>query len=442
MRAGEAAMPAGIAVTAEDRLERETMRRVTMRLLPVLALGYFCASLDRANIGMAATQMSSALGFSNAQFGFGAGVFFLGYLLAEIPSNLVLDRTGARRWLSRILVTWGVVSGLTALTWNAPSFYGIRFLLGVAEAGFFPGVLLYITWWFPARYRSRTVALFMAAGVMSGILGPPISGLLLALDGLLGLAGWQWLFIVEALPSVITCVIIWYLLTDRPIDAGWLAPEQKAWLEARLAKEREGRALRHTHSLSQVFRSGRMWLLTLVEFGHQVAGYGLAFFMPLIVKGLGVAQAWIGLVSAIPALFGFGAMIVWGYHSDRTGERTWHAAGALLLVAGGLVACTAIGSGHPVIMMVALCITIMGNQSVAPCFWSIPSSLLSGTAAAGGLAMVNSLGNLGGWFGPWTYGLVKDATSSTSAALFSLAAGPLIAAVTLVLLRHDPRRNP
>ncbi len=442
MRAGEAAMPARVALSGEERLERETMRRVTMRLLPVLALGYFCASLDRANIGMAATQMSTALGFSNAQFGFGAGVFFLGYLLAEIPSNLVLDRTGARRWLSRILVTWGVVSGLTALTWNAPSFYGIRFLLGVAEAGFFPGVLLYITWWFPARYRSRTVALFMTAGVMSGILGPPISGLLLALDGLLGLAGWQWLFIVEALPSVITCVIIWYLLTDRPIDAGWLAPEQKAWLEARLAKERDGRALRHTHSLGQVFRSGVMWLLTLVEFGHQVAGYGLAFFMPLIVKGLGVAQAWIGLVSAIPALFGFGAMIVWGYHSDRTGERTWHAAGALLLVSAGLTACTAIGSGHPVIMMVALCITIMGNQSVAPCFWSIPSSLLSGTAAAGGLAMVNSLGNLGGWFGPWTYGLVRDATSSTSAALFSLAAGPLIAAVTLVLLRHDPRRNP
>ena len=435
-------MPAGVAVAGEDRLERETMRRVTMRLLPVLALGYFCASLDRANIGMAATQMSTALGFSNAQFGFGAGVFFLGYLLAEIPSNLVLDRTGARRWLSRILVTWGIVSGLTALTWNGPSFYGIRFLLGVAEAGFFPGVLLYITWWFPARYRSRAVALFMAAGVMSGILGPPISGLLLALDGVLGLAGWQWLFIVEALPSVITCVIIWYLLTDRPIDAGWLAPEQKAWLEARLAKERDGRALRHTNSLSQVFSSGVMWLLTLVEFGHQVAGYGLAFFMPLIVKGLGVAQAWIGLVSAIPALFGFGAMIVWGYHSDRTGERTWHAAGALLLVSAGLVACTAIGSGHPVIMMVALCITIMGNQSVAPCFWSIPSSLLSGTAAAGGLAMVNSLGNLGGWFGPWTYGLVKDATSSNSAALFSLAAGPLIAALTLVLLRHDPRQNP
>ncbi len=442
MAATEMAAPVQVAVGATDPLEHETMRRVTLRLLPVLALGYFCASLDRSNIGMAATQMSPALGFSNTQFGFGAGVFFLGYLLAEIPSNLVLDRTGARRWLSRILVTWGIISGLTAFTWNAPSFYAIRFLLGVAEAGFFPGVLLYITWWFPARYRSRTVALFMAAGVMAGILGPPISGLLLELNGLLGLAGWQWLFIVEALPSVVTCVIIWFLLTDRPADARWLAPGQKAWLTARLAEERAGRALRHTHSLMQVFGSGVMWLLTLVEFGHQVAGYGLGFFMPLIVKGLGVTQSWIGVVSAIPALFGFGAMILWGYHSDRTGERTWHAAGALLLVAAGLVACTAIGSGHPVWMMVALCITIMGNQSVAPCFWSIPSSLLSGSAAAGGLAMVNSLGNLGGWFGPWSYGLVKDVTDNTSAALFSLAAGPLIAAIALVALRHDPRRNP
>jgi sugar phosphate permease len=430
-------MPVEAATGGSEQLERETMRRVTMRLLPVLALGYFCASLDRANIGMAATRMSPDLGFSNAQFGFGAGVFFLGYLIAEIPSNLVLNRTGARLWLARILITWGIISGLTAFVWNAWSF-----LLGLAEAGFFPGVLLYITWWFPARYRSRNTALFMAAGVMSGILGPPIGGLLLRLHGAFGLAGWQWLFIVEALPSIATCFIIWRLLTDRPSEADWLAPEQKAWLTARLAAERTRRESLHTHSLGAVLRSPMMWLLTLVEFGHQIAGYGLAFFMPLIVKGLGVATAWIGPVSAIPALFGFAAMIAWGYHSDRTGERTWHAAGALLLVAAGLVGCTLIGSGRPVLMMVALCITIMGNQSVAPCFWSIPSSVLTGAAAAGGLAMVNSLGNLGGWFGPWMYGLVKDATTSTSAALSSLAVGPLLAAIVLVALRHNARSNP
>jgi MFS family permease len=442
MAADQTATPLNSIVAETDGLERETMRRVTWRLLPILALGYFCASLDRSNIGMAATRMSPDLGFSNAQFGFGAGVFFFGYLLAEIPSNLILNRIGARRWLSRILITWGVVSGLTAFAWNSWSFYGIRFLLGIAEAGFFPGVLLYITWWFPARYRSRTIALFMAAGVMSGILGPPIGGLLLALNGVLGLAGWQWLFIVEALPSIVACVIFWRMLSDRPADAPWLTRQQKQWLTARLDAERTQRESQHGHSLRQAFASPAMWLLTLVEFGHQVAGYGLGFFMPLIVKGLGVATSWIGVVSAVPALFGFTAMIVWGRHSDRTGERTWHAAGALLLVAAGLVGCTAIGGGHPVLMMIALCITITGNQSVAPCFWSIPSSMLSGTAAAGGLAMVNSLGNLGGWFGPWMYGLVKDATDSTSSALFSLAAGPLVAAIVLIALRHNPNRDP
>ena len=433
----------GTGTDARERaIERDTMRRVSLRLLPVLALGYFCASLDRANVAMAATRMSSALGFSNAQFGFGAGVFFLGYLVAEIPSNLMLDRVGARRWLSRILLTWGIVSGLTALTWNASSFYAIRCLLGVAEAGFFPGVLLYITWWFPARHRSRTVALVMAAGVMSGILGPPIGGLLLRLDGVLGAAGWQWLFVVEALPAVLTCVVTWRLLTDRPEGARWLLPEQRAWLTSRLAVERAGRGPGHAHPLRGVFGSGVMWLLTAVEFGHQVAGYGLAFFMPLIVKGLGVAPAWIGPVSAVPAVFGFGAMIAWGYHSDRTGERTWHAAGALLLVATGLVTCTLIGGAHPVLMMAALCVTIMGNQSVAPCFWSIPAARLAGTAAAGGLAMVNSLGNLGGWFGPWLYGLVRDTSGSTGLALSSLAFGPAVAAAVLILLRQGERHGP
>ena len=436
-----AATPAGSGAHAVGPLERATMRRVTMRLLPVLALGYFCASLDRANIGMAATRMSPDLGFSNAQFGFGAGIFFLGYLLAEIPSNLMLDRVGARRWLARILMTWGIVSGLTAFVWDGWSFYGIRFVLGLAEAGFFPGVLLYITWWFPARYRSRTTALFMAAGVLSGIVGPPIGGLLLRLHGALGLAGWQWLFVVEALPSIATCVVVWRLLTDRPDEASWLAPEQKAWLTGRLAAERAQREAVRKYSLAKAVGSIKMWLLTLVEFGHQVAGYGLTFFMPLIVKGLGVRTEWIGVVSAIPFLFGFAAMIGWGYHSDRSGERTWHAAGALMLVAAGLLVCTAIGAGHPMLTMIALCVTIMGNQSVAPCFWSIPSSMLTGTAAAGGLAMINSFGNLGGWFGPWMYGLVKDATNSTSFALFSLAVGPLLSAIILIALRHNRQQG-
>jgi MFS transporter, ACS family, tartrate transporter len=441
MNAGNAATATVTELAARGTrlLEQETIRRVTMRLIPVLMLDYFCASLDRSNIGMAATTLSTDLGFSNTQFGFGAGVFFFGYFLAEIPSNLILNRVGARRWISRILITWGVLSGLTAFVWNDWSFYGVRFLLGLAEAGFFPGMLLYMTWWFPAGYRSRMTALFMSAGVFSSIIGPPIGGLLLRLNGVLGLAGWQWLFIVEAMPSVIMCFVTWRVLTDRPKDAAWLRPDQQTWLTARLDSERAQHEAIRKYSLGKVLSSPKIWLLTLVEFGHQVAGYGLVFFMPLIVKGLGVATGWIGVVTALPFLCGFVAMIVWGYHSDRTGERTWHAAGALLLVASGLAACIVIGGNNPTMTLIVLCVTVMGNQSVAACFWSIPGTMLTGAAAAGGLAMINSIGNLGGWFGPMLYGAVKDASGSTSLALLFLAVGPLISAIVLILIGHDRR---
>jgi MFS family permease len=424
---------------AVDRLERETMRQVTWRLIPLLMLGYFCASLDRANIGMAATTMSPALHFSNAQFGFGAGIFFLGYLIAEIPSNLILDRVGARRWIARILVTWGIVSGLTAFVWNGWSFYSVRFVLGLAEAGFFPGVLIYLTWWFPARYRSRMVAWFMSAGVFSQILGPPVGGLLMRLDGLFGIAGWQWLFIMEALPSVVTGLLVLRLLTDRPTAAAWLRPEARDWLERRLAAERAQQEAVRTFTLGQAFGSPKIWLLTFVEFGHQYAGYGLVFFMPLIVKGLGVERDLIGPIAAIPYLFGFVAMIAWGYRSDRTGERVWHAGSTLFVVAAATAACELIGPAHPVLLMVVLCIAVIGNQSFAPCFWSIPGTMLTGTAAAGGIAMINALGNLGGWAGPTVYGLARDATGSTSFALLCLAIGPLIAGVVLVMVGHDRR---
>lgn len=422
-----------------EALEQETMRLVTWRLLPILMLGYFCASLDRANVGMAATTMSPALHFSHAQFGFGAGIFFLGYLLMEIPSNLILDRFGARLWIARILLTWGIVSGLTALVWNAGSFYAIRFVLGLTEAGFFPGVLLYITWWFPARYRSRMVAWFMSAGVISQILGPPIGGLLLRLHGVLGVAGWQWLFIMEALPSIVTGFLVLRLLIDRPHQATWLSPQSREWLAARLAAERTQQEAVHTYSLGSALRSGRVWLLTFVEFGHQYAGYGLVFFMPLIVKGLGVSKAWIGPVAAIPFLFGFVAMILWSRSSDRKGERVWHAASTMFIVAVAMVVCKFVGGAHPVLLMLVLCIAVIGNQSFAPCFWSIPGTMLTGTAAAGGIAMINALGNLGGWAGPTVYGLVRDATGSTSFSLLALAIGPLVAGTVLVLVGHDKR---
>jgi MFS family permease len=427
------------SLQATEDLERQTMRQVTWRLIPVLMLGYFCASLDRANIGMAATTMSPALHFSNSQFGFGAGIFFFGYLLAEIPSNLILDRVGARLWLARILVTWGIISGLTAFVWNGWSFYLVRFVLGLAEAGFFPGVLIYLTWWFPARYRSRMVAWFMSAGVISQILGPPIGGLLMRLDGVFGIAGWQWLFVVEALPSVLTGLLVLWLLTDRPKAAAWLRPEARDWLESRLAAERAQQESVRSFTLAEVFRSPKIWLLTFAEFGHQYAGYGLVFFMPLIVNGLGVERDLIGPIAAIPYLFGFIAMIAWGYSSDRTGERVWHSVSTMVIVAVAMVICEFIGPAHPVLLMVVLCVAVIGNQSFAPCFWSIPGTMLTGTAAAGGIAMINALGNLGGWAGPTVYGLARDATGSTSFALFCLAIGPLVAGIVLVLVGHDRR---
>jgi MFS family permease len=431
---------ASIGALSEDRsIERATIKRVTWRLLPLLMLGYFCSFLDRANIGMAAPTMLPDLHFSNAVFGFGAGVFFLGYFLAEIPSNLILNRLGARRWIARILITWGIISGLTAFVWNDWSFYGIRFLLGLAEAGFYPGVVLYLTWWFPASYRTRMVALFQSASVLSLIIGPPVGGLILQMNGLLGLAGWQWLYIIEALPSVLLCAVIWRLLTDRPHDATWLPPDQRGWLVERLESERTEREAVRKFSLGQAFTNPKVVLISIAYIGTNGVSYGVTFFLPLIVKGLGVSTGMIGVVSALPFLVALVGMNYWGWHSDKTGERKWHAAGACLLCAAGLAACTLIGVGHPVITMMALTCAIMAQQSVSGPFWAMPCALLTGTAAAGGIAMINAVGGLGGWFCPWLFGWIKDVTGSYDIALFCLALAPAMSAVALLLAGHDRR---
>jgi ACS family tartrate transporter-like MFS transporter len=422
-----------------DPLESETMRRVAWRLMPLLMLGYFCAYLDRVNVGMAATTMNHQLGFSGAVFGFGAGLFFLGYCAAMIPSNLILNKVGARRWIARILLTWGIISGFTAFVWNDWSFYSIRILLGLAEAGFFPGVVLYLTWWFPSYYRSRMVALFYGASTISLFIGPPISGLLLRLDGALGLWGWQWLFLIEAVPPIIMCFLTWQLLTDRPADAAWLRPEQRTWLSERLAAERAQREAIRKYSLAESFYDPKVWLLTLACFGYCVSLYGLIFFLPLIVKGLGVSTNWIGLVSALPYVFAFVAMLSWSWHSDRTGERTWHVAGAYLVCAVGLAACAVIGVGHPVLVMIALIVAAMGMSSSNPVFWSLPAAMLTGAAAAGGIALIDAVGNLGAWFGPWMFGLVKDATGSDNTALLCLALAPVISAIAVIAAGHDRR---
>jgi len=424
---------------AVEPIERETVHRLFWRLIPLLMLGMFASYLDRSNVGMAAPTMKPDLGFSNAVFGFGAGLFFLGYFLAEIPSNLILNKVGARRWMARILITWGIVSGLTAFVWNDWSFYGMRFLLGLAEAGFSPGVILYLIWWFPSAYRTRAMALFQSAATISLIIGPPVGGLLLHMHGLLGLAGWQWLFLVEASPAVIMCFVMWRLLTDRPADATWLRADQKAWLIERLASERSQRESIHKFTLGQAFANPKVLLLTVAYIGQTTVGYGIIFFLPLIVKGLGVPTDWIGTASAVPYVFAFVAMLFWGWHSDITGERTWHVAGPFLVAAAGLAACAIIGVGHPRLVMVALLFAIIGQQILVPIFWSIPSALLTGTAAAGGIALINSVGNLGGFFGPSVFGLVKDASGSDTIALLSLALAPALAAIAIVVVGHDRR---
>jgi len=426
-------------VRQTDPLERETIRRVAWRLLPLLMLGYFCAYLDRVNVGMAAPTMNQQLGFSGAVFGFGAGLFFFGYFLAEIPSNLILNKMGARRWIARILITWGIISGLTAFVWNDWSFYGIRFLLGLGEAGFYPGVVLYLTWWFPSAYRSRMMAIFQSSVMISLIIGPPASGLLLRMDGIWALAGWQWLFILEALPPIIMCFVMWRLLTDRPNDAAWLRPDQKAWLTDRLADERAQREAVRKYSLGEVFSNPKMLLLTLAFVGPNCTAYALVFFLPLIVRGLGVPTNMVGPVSALPYAFAFVAMLCWCAHSDRTGERTWHVAGACLLTSSGLSACIFIGVDHPVLTMIALIVAVMGQQSISPTFWSLPTALLTGTAAAGGIAMINSVGNLGGFLGPWVFGLVKDATGSVNIALLCMSSATIVSAIAVVAAGHDRR---
>jgi ACS family tartrate transporter-like MFS transporter len=430
-------LAASSSQTASDALERETMAHVTRRLLPLLMCCYFAAYLDRVNVSFAALTMNKALGLSAAAFGIGSGIFFVGYFLFEIPSNLLLEKVGARRWIARILITWGIISGLTAGVWGAWSFYGVRFLLGVAEAGFYPGIILYLTWWFPAQYRSRIIGIFMTAIPMSIVTGSIVSSQILSLDGWLGVQGWQWLFVLEAVPTVILGFAVMFYLTDAPAQAHWLRPDQRAWLTARLDAERAQREQIRHYRLGETMRNGRVWLLTLVYFGQNVSGYGFALFLPQIVKRFGVSIAQTGLISAIPYVFAGVAMVLWGLHSDRTGERNKHAAAACFLTFAGLAVCVFVD--NPILMMVALVLAQMGQASIAPTFWTLPTAMLSGTAAAGGIAMINAVGNLGGFLGPYLMGVIRDASGSFTLGLLAIAMGALVSGIVLLVLGHDRR---
>ena len=420
------------------QLERDTMRRVARRLLPLLILCYFVAYLDRVNVGFAALTMNRALGFTAAVYGFGSGIFFLGYFIFEVPSNILLSKVGARIWIARILITWGIISAADAFVVGPLSFYGVRFLLGIAEAGFFPGIILYLTWWFPSYYRSRIVGVFMAAIPISNIVGSLLSGALLGLDGWLGLAGWQWLFIIEAVPAVVLGIVFWIYMTDWPSQAHWLLPAQREWLIARLQAEQARRESIRTYTLRQALLDRRVLLLSLVYFGGTFSGYGIVLFQPQIVHRLAQGFGMTGVINAIPYVFAAIAMVLWGRHSDRSGERSRHVAIAYCISASGLIATSLMVD--PVMTMTMLVIAAMGQSSTGPTFWTLPTAMLSGTAAAGGIALINALGNLGGFFGPYAFGLIKDATGgSFTVGLMVLALGPIMSASVVLLLGHDRR---
>ncbi len=418
-----------------DTIETRTVAKVTRRLLPFLILCYFVAYLDRVNVSFAALTMNKALGISAAAFGFGAGVFFLAYFVFEVPSNLLLERFGARKWIARIMITWGILSGAMALIGGETGFYVVRLLLGAAEAGFFPGIIFYLTLWFPAAYRARVLGYFMAAIPLSSLIGAPVSGYILGMNGVLGLAGWQWLFIIEAAPSVLLGLAVLGFLTDRPAQATWLEADERAWLVRRLAEEEIVRQRARNFSVLEALLNPRVLALSLVYFGVVAALYGVSFFLPQIVKAFGLTDVQTGYVTAIPYLAGTISMVFWGLRSDRTMERRWHIAFSLLIAGAGLLASTVLPD--PTLKMVAISISACGIFASLAVFWTLPTAFLSGAAAAGGIAIINAIGNLSGFVGPYAMGAIKDHTGSFNGGLLCLGATPLISMAIVLLLRHD-----
>jgi MFS transporter, ACS family, tartrate transporter len=417
-------------------MESRVIGKVSRRIVPFVALCYFLCYLDRVNIGFAALQMNNDLGFSATMFGWGAGIFFFGYFFFEVPSNLALERFGARLWIARIMVTWGLLSAAMALIWNEWSFLILRFLLGAAEAGFFPGIILFLTYWFPSLYRARMVGRFMAAIPISAVIGAPLSGWILGLDGVLGLKGWQWLFISEGLPTVFLGLVVMFYLTDGPEKAHWLDDDERDWLIDRLRRERMVREAHGKHTLWEAVKHPRVLVLSLVYFGTAAAGYGLGFWLPTIVKEFGVSDLQTGFITAIPYAVGVIAVVIWPLLSDRMQERKWNTALAFLVAAAGLALSTLFPD--PVQKMTMLCIAAVGMYAIAPLFWTLPTAFLSGTAAAGGIALINSIGNLAGFLAPYVMGSLKDATGGFSAGLLVVAFFPFLSSILVLILGHNP----
>jgi ACS family tartrate transporter-like MFS transporter len=417
-----------------SELERRVMSKATWRLVPFMCLCYLIAYLDRVNVGYAALQMKVDLNFSDAIYGFGSGIFFVGYFLFEVPSNIMLERVGARMWIARIMIVWGIISSGMLFVKTPFVFYGLRFLLGAGEAGFFPGMILYLTYWFPTAYRSRTVALFMAAAAMAGVVGNPLSGLLLDHHPEL-LKGWQWLFLVEGLPSVLLGIAVLVYLPNGPRDVRWLDAEELGWLNARLDAERAAREEKHAMSLWQALSHPRVLVLSLLYFLIVIGGYGLDLFMPqvLSVAFPHVTKTVLGLIGAIPPAVTVVVMILWGRRSDARRERRWHVALPSWWAAAGLLVATL--PVPPSVSVVALAFAVSGRWSSIPPFWGLPTAFLSGTAAAGGIALINSIGNLGGFVGPYLMGWFKQQTGNYDVGLRVLAGAFIVGGILSVSLK-------
>jgi ACS family tartrate transporter-like MFS transporter len=424
----------------DPTLEQVTMRKVYLRVLPLAMIVYFFCYLDRINVSFAALQMNKDIGLTAAAYGLSSTAFYIGYCLFEVPSNVVLDKVGARLWIARIMITWGLASGATAFATGTISFLTIRFLLGLAEAGLFPGIVLLFTYWFPDHHRARIVSSFTLALPISVALGAPISTAILGLDGWLGYAGWKWIFLMEAVPTVLIGFGVLFLMTDKPAKALWLSEEEKSWLIGTLEHERRAVESARKFSMWEALINPKILLLSINYFGIVTASLGLLLFVPQIIKSLGATNMGTGYATALAYSCGAISMMTWGWISDRMGERRWNLFWACVVATIGLVvAGMTMGSWWS---LVGMCVATAGFYGTKGPFWSMPSMLLTGTAAAAGIAWINSIGNVGGAVGPALVGWIKDFTGSYSGGLYGLAAFTALSALVAAVALHIPRQVP
>jgi MFS transporter, ACS family, tartrate transporter len=448
-RSTDAVIASAGAVPSDDGAlsladQSRVLKRITLRLIPLLFCCYIIAYIDRINVGFAKLQLQGVLGVDPAIFGrvygLGAGLFFVGYFIFEVPSNLILHRVGARIWIARIMIIWGLVSMAFVFMQGVTSFYVLRFLLGAAEAGFFPGVILYITYWYPPAERARMIALFATGAVVAGVIGSPVSGALLGMNGIGGLAGWQWLFLLEGFPAVLLGFVVLFVLPNGPQDARWLSARERNWLVDRLAHAVPESSSSQSHRLRDCFTNPVVWLLCLIYFLRSVGTYGYEMWLPSIVKGVtGKTDSMVGVINALPYLAAGIAMYLVGRSSDRTGERRGHmSAGAIGATIGFVIAATA---QNAVIAIAGLTLAFAGSKASLPPFWALSTQFLKGTAAAGGIALINSVGNLGGFFGPTLVGIIKDKTGNNFGGLALLGACYIGVAILAFAVPSGPHKD-